>query len=38
MKNWPVAKESKPLLKEVVLDAIDAARNDLENLWSTQKQ
>jgi hypothetical protein len=31
MKNWPVAKESKPLLKEVVLDAIDAARNDLEN-------
>jgi hypothetical protein len=31
MKRWPVAKESKPLLKEVVLDAIDAARNDLEN-------
>jgi hypothetical protein len=31
MKRWPVTKESKPLLKEVVLDAIDAARNDLEN-------
>jgi hypothetical protein len=31
MKRWPVAEESKPLLKEVVLDAIDAARNDLEN-------
>jgi len=31
MRRWPVVKESKPLLKEVVLDAIDAARCDLEN-------
>jgi len=31
MRRWPVEKESKPLLKEVVLDAIDAARCDLEN-------
>lgn len=31
MRRWPVNKEAKPLLKEIVLDAIDAARNDLEN-------
>lgn len=31
MKRWPVTEKSKELLKEVVLDAIDVARNDLEN-------
>jgi len=31
MRRWPVNKEAKPLLKEIVLDAIDAARACLED-------
>lgn len=31
MRRWPVNKEAKPLLKEIALDAIDAARCPLED-------
>jgi hypothetical protein len=31
MRRWPVAKESKRILKKLVLDAIDLARSSLED-------